>query len=183
MMTAVLPSLVAPLSWADPIPNPSPAESIKRPAQLGMKTPDRAFRCDRMIKWKKETLPCDSPLLWDGENLRPIMANTPDAIFELDQYQRGRRALRGAAYVGTVGVVFALANSLIAGLITPKGHDLRKSDTESTLRYGGIGLTAGAVIFGYTMLRSNEQHLDSAIVKYNSAQPGTPIEVLFQKDF
>ncbi len=177
-MTALLSSQGALAAPAKP-----DAQSIKRPQQLGVKTPEKAFRCDRMIRWKNENLPCDSPLLWDGENLRAIMANTPSAIEELDQYQRGRRGVRNAAYVGTVGVVFALANSLIAGMIKPEDHVRGRKDVEDTLRYGGLGLIGGAVIYGYTTLRANEEHLQNAIVRYNTAQPGTPIEVLFQKEF
>lgn len=176
------------MAFAAPRPNPSPSPSPTpaRPAIIGRKIPDNPFRCDRLIKYKGKTLPCDSHLKRDGENLRSILQDTPEALEKLDLYQKNRRRVRFAAYTGTAGVVIALTNGLIAKLFVPKerrGDQNRVENAETAVRWAGIGLSVGSLIYGVSYLKSNEQNLNDAIVRFNTAHPDRPIEVLFKHEF
>lgn len=145
--------------------------------------PDNPFRCDRMIKYRGRVLPCDSALRRDGESLRTIFADSPEALEELDQYQAGRNRVRYSAYVGTAGLLVALTGSWIANAFIDESRQTARQDTAKVLRLSGIGLTVGSVIFGLSALRSNESHLQNAIIQYNASSPDRPIEILFKKEF
>lgn len=147
------------------------------------KIPENPFRCDRLIKYRGRTLPCDSALRRDGESLRSIMESTPEAIDELDAYQSGRNSIRFAAYTGTAGLVMALTSSMLADVFVSKDRPDSREDTAKILRLSGIGITLGSVVWGYSHLRSNEDHLKLAIIKYNATHPDRPIEVLFKTEF
>jgi hypothetical protein len=161
----------------------TPRAPMPPPSAKARKIPDNPFRCDRLIKYRGKILPCDSALRRDGESLRAIFANSPAALDELDRYQAGRNAVRYSAYVGTTGILVALTGSLIANALIDDSRTTARSDTAKVLRISGIGLTVGSVIFGLSALRSNEEHLQSAIIKYNASQPDRPIEVLFKTEF
>ncbi len=111
------------------------------------------------------------------------MESTPDAIDELDAYQSGRKSIRFAAYTGTAGLVMALTSSMLADVFISKNRPDSREDTARILRLSGIGITLGSVVWGYSHLRSNEDHLNLAIIKYNATHPDRPIEVLFKTEF
>lgn len=168
---------------AAPVASPSPVPT--RPPTMGKKIPDSPFRCDRLIKYRGKTLPCDSHLKRDGENLRSILQDTPEALEKLDLYQKNRKKVAFAAYTGTAGIAIAVTNGLIAKLFVPKdpGRDRERKKTETAIRWTGIGLSVGSVIYGLSYLKSNEENLNDAIIRFNDAHPDRPIEVLFKTEF
>lgn len=153
------------------------------PSIQARKLPETPFRCDRLIRYRGRTLPCDSALRRDGDSLRTIFERTPEALDELDRYQSGRNSIRYSAYVGTAGLLIALTGSLVANAFIEERRTTARQDTAKVLRFSGIGLTVGSVVFGLSALRNNEEHLQSAIIKYNASQPDKPIEVLFKSEF
>lgn len=155
------------------------------PPKLGRPIPDNPFKCDRLIKYNGKTLPCDSHLKRDGENLRAIFAGTPDSISALDRYQKNRRSIRFAAYTGTTGIAIALLSAPIASLFVKNDatHVTQYKRAQDITRWGGIGITAGSVLYGLSVLKTNESNLDYAILRYNQTHPDKPIEILFQTKF
>jgi len=153
------------------------------PSAYSKKIPDNPFRCDRLIKYRGRVLPCDSALRRDGDSLRSILENTPDALDELDRYQSGRNSIRYAAYVGTTGLLIALTSGLIANAFIDESRTTARRDTAKVLQVSGLSLTLGSVVFGLSSLRNNEQHLQTAIIKYNASSPDKPIEILFKSEF
>lgn len=153
------------------------------PSAQTKKISENPFRCDRLIKYRGKTLPCDSPLRRDGESLRSILEKSPEAIDELDRYQAGRNSMKFAAYTGTAGLVLLLGSELITNVFIPENEGARRQNTTRVLRYTGAGLTVGGILFGLSALRSNEGHLQSAILKYNASQPDKPIEILYKAEF
>lgn len=184
---------------AAPQPSPSPSAAVASPP-VSMETqreavnqirknekkiPDYPFRCGRLILVAGKTVPCDSPMSRDGEYLRPIIEDVPEAVAELNTYQRNRRKVRFAAYTGTLGLVMGLTAPITRDLFVPAGaqyaDDRRR--TESVIRWSGFGISIGSVLFGLSSLRANEDHLRLAVLRYNQAHPDKPIELLFQTDF
>lgn len=164
---------------AENLPQAPPAA----PSTQAQKIPNTPFRCDRLIKYRGKTLPCDSALRRDGESLRTIFENSPDALEELDRYQSGRNSLKYAAYTGSVGIFLALASGMVTNLFIPENRGDARQSTSHIVRLTGLGMTVGGVVFGLSRLRSNEDHLQSAIIKYNASQPDKPIEILFKTEF
>lgn len=155
------------------------------PSVSARKIPDNPFRCDRLIQYRGKSLPCDSALRRDGESLRAIFekSQSTSALEELDAYQAGRNQVRYSAYVGTAGLLIAATGGLLANLFIDESRQTARQDTAKVLRISGIGLTVGSVIFGLSALRSNESHLQNAIIQYNASQPDKPISVLFKSEF
>ncbi len=161
----------------------TPRAPMAPPSTQARKIPDIPFRCDRMVKYRGKVLPCDSALRRDGDSLRSIYEHSPEALEELDQYQSGRNSIRYSAYVGTAGILIALTAGIIANTVNDEHHQTGRDDTAKVLRAAGLGLTVGSVVFGLSALRSNEDHLQSSIIKYNASSPDRPIEVLFRTEF
>jgi hypothetical protein len=161
-----------------------PPKPVAPPAPpMARKIPENPFRCDRLVRYRGKTLPCDSALRRDGESLRAIMDGTPDALEELDDYQSGRNSIRYAAYTGTAGLVLALGSGLLTDLFIDESRQTARTDTSKVLRWTGLGITFGGVVWGLSHLRSNEDHLQQAVVKFNAAHPDRPIEIQFQTEF
>jgi hypothetical protein len=161
----------------------APRAPMAPPIAQAKKIPDNPFRCDRLIKYRGRVLPCDSALRRDGDSLRSIFEKSPEALDELDEYQSGRNSLRYSAYVGTAGLVLALTSGLLANAFIDENHPTGRKDTAKVIQLGGLGITLGSVLFGLSKLRNNEEHLQTAIIKYNATSPDRPIEVLFKSDF
>ncbi len=148
---------------------PSAPPKITQP--LGTQT----FRCDRLYIFEGKTLPCDSFVRKDAENLRPIFKDTPAAIEELNEYQRQRRNIRNLAYVTSAGILVAIAGLFVS----------RPAFSESEIRPGGymilsgLGLSAGSFIYSLSLTRTNELHLGRAVDIYNQAHPDNPIVLQF----
>jgi hypothetical protein len=130
------------------------------PSTQSRKIPDNPFRCDRLIQYRGKVLPCDSALRRDGESLHSIYEHSPEA-----------------------GILIAATAGIIANIVNDQNHQLGRQDTAKVLRAAGLGLTVGSVVFGFSALRANEDHLQSSIIKYNASAPDHPIEVLFKKEF
>jgi hypothetical protein len=153
--------------------------TLKRPVMKD------AFQCERTFLYKGRTYGCDSYVQRDAERLRIFVSDLPEATSEIDTYQRNRKNVRTAAYVGSVGLLIALA-----GFIAYRGFQNPDGSTSSTgiairtvTATGGLGLTLGSVFFGYFSLLNNESHLDRAVALHNEAHPNTPIVLQFSTGF
>ena len=175
----------SPTAWAEP----SPAAPKKRakvapedvgipsrptaPPTLGAKMPENLFSCQRSFVYRGKTLPCDSNLSYDGENLRPILSAVPESIPPLDQYQRNRQKVRTLAYTGSLGLAMALVGHFVS-----KGYEGDKRILIRNLSVlSGFALTAGSFIYGFTLLNTNEANLREAVRVHNNARPQDPIEL------
>ncbi|MBC7387519.1 MAG: hypothetical protein H7301_15315, partial [Cryobacterium sp.] len=105
------------------------------------------------------------------------------ALEELERYQSGRQSVQFAAYTGTAGLVLVLASGILTDLFIDESRVSARRDVTRVLRWGGAGLMIGSVGFGLARLRSNEDHLQSAISKHNASAPDRPIEILFKAEF
>ncbi len=142
---------------------------------------NNAFRCDREFIYNGKKLNCDSNAKPDGEGLRAVVQDTPSAVNELDTYQDNRRSIRNAAYVGSVGLLSALAGLLISRQFTDSAGNI--SSTGSSIRnimgIGGFSLFGGSLIYALTVVKTNESHLGAAVQNFNTAHPDHPIELQF----
>ena len=165
--------------------SPQAAPSPQPPTGFVQAKPGEIFHCDRDYVWKGKAQSCDSAARQDGEKLRPILDDTPDAVSELDTYQKNRRKVRAAAYFGTLGIVMILAGVLVSrqylddsGNLTPTGTAILDIGA-----YGGVATAGVSLVYGLSMLRTNEAHLGRAVQFYNSKHPSTPIELQFSTGF
>jgi hypothetical protein len=140
-----------------------------------------AFHCERTFLYKGKTYGCDSYVQRDAERLRIFVSDIPEATSEIDTYQRNRKNVRTAAYVGSLGILFALAGILVGPLVT--NSDVGRSDIRTVTSYAGGGITLGAIAFGVITLNNNESHIDRAVALHNEAHPTTPIVLQFSKGF
>ncbi|MBI2711561.1 MAG: hypothetical protein HYX41_01685 [Bdellovibrio sp.] len=135
------------------------------PPELTERIPPNLPHCERYFVYGGKKIECDSQLGGDAEMLRPIMRDVPAAIAELDAYQRANKNVRLAAYVGTGGVVSAILGGFVSqplfdpatGAIKPGGY----------IVFGGIALAANALIYGLSLLKTNEIHIGNAVRIYN----------------
>jgi hypothetical protein len=139
------------------------------PPQLFERTPPDTFRCQRFYVYEGKTVGCDSNLKADGDRLRPILRPVPEAIAQLDQYQRSQRILRTTAYTGSAGL-FLLLTGLFAG----------QSGGKNAFYLGGLAVFFGSLSYGLISLRTNEAKLGDAVETYNRARPEDPIELQFK---
>ncbi|MCM2279637.1 MAG: hypothetical protein NDJ89_16305 [Oligoflexia bacterium] len=169
------------LCWAaPPAARPIPTRPSAPPA-LTVKGPSDAFQCQRYFTYKGQTIGCDSNIRLDGEKLRPIIKDIPEAVAELDLYQQNRLKIRTAAYTGTFGLGFFLIGLLLSG--NHKAPDGKLDDTGRTLLnlalIGGGGITGGSFLYALSFIRTNEAHLANAVTLHNQARPDSPIELQF----
>jgi hypothetical protein len=158
--------------------NPPPSA----PPKLSRKIPEDPFLCKRFFVYQGRKLVCDSHRGRDAENLRPILSEVPEAIAELDAYQRKRRNLNQAAYVGTAGMVLYLGRNLITSLLFPE-FDPRRDTYSRWMQWAGLGMVGGTVIYGLNALKASETHLERSIELYNQVRPDRPIQLQFQTEF
>jgi hypothetical protein len=149
---------------------------------LTIEVPKQSFHCQRSFVYDGKTLSCDSNIRQDGEGLRPILMKTPAALAELETYQRNRRSIRSAAYFGTAGLVLGFLGLIIGSQISNpdgSGPSLTGIAVRNTLLLSGIGLAGGSFLYGFSLMRGNEEHLIRATQHYNAANPNKPIELKF----
>jgi hypothetical protein len=173
-------SFAGPISGV-PLPHTPPPipDSPSAPPSLSQTPPPDTFRCERDFTYKDRTYSCDSNVRQDGENLRPILAPVPGAISELNIYQRNRRNLRNAAYMGSLGLLISLVGIVISrppildGDIRPGGYAL----------IGGAALTTASFSYALGLAWANESHLEGAVTAFNRAQPATPVALVSKQSF
>lgn len=152
------------------------------PVQLGQKTVKPLFvGCHRDYIYREKTYDCDSTVRQDGENMRHILTLVPAAEVLLDEYQHTNRSIKKLAYVGTAGLVVALAGFIVSTrYYTPDGKD---SGTSRLIRtasvISGLTLTVGSFVTGFTIAQTNERRLIEAVDLYNKERPKDPISLQF----
>ncbi len=168
--------LVGPLAQAATVPSPSQSDEAMipktptAPPSLFTKPAPNTFQCQRLYVYEGKTYSCDSNLRSDGEKLRPILEQNPDAANLLDTYQASQQSLKTTAYVGTAGLLL-----LIAGAVSgsPNGF-LRGS-----LLFGGLIVMEESFRYGYLERERNEAILGNAVQTYNRANPDKTIQLKF----
>lgn len=148
---------------------------------LPTRTSTDFFQCQRFFVYQGQQIACDSNIRLDGENLRQTIKEVPQALAELDLYQKNRAKTGKAAYIGTLGLFIAVAGSLISvhyldsqGNPTPTSDLLRNSSM-----IGGAGIMIGSFISTLSFIKRNEIHIEKAVNYYNQAHPENPIELQF----
>lgn len=149
------------------------------PPTLGRARKTDYFKCPRMVVYRGQTLNCDSNLAWDAENLRPIFKDTPDAIEELNDYQRTRDLVHDFRYVGGGGLLLAAAG-LIFGKLVDGGTAVVIRNVSVI---GGLTVAAGSFVTSLALIRTNERKLGRAVQHYNDAHPEDPVELQFSTGF
>ena len=151
------------------------SKSPSSPPQLKYKSPITPLGCQRTFTYQQEIRTIDSYHKQNGEQLRPILKDEPEAVSELNLYQRNRYNVEKAAYIGTIGLGIALVGLLISSRM--------EEPTSSTIRtaglLGGLGIGAGTLIYSFSVLRTNETHLGLAVKNHNQLRPEDPIELNF----
>jgi hypothetical protein len=151
------------------------------PKPLVIGQPNETFRCTRYFTWKGKKFECDSFVQQDGDRLRTIVADVPQAVSEVDLYQSNRAKLHDAAYWGTAGLLIAIGGAIAHvryNDTAPAGQNISRGIT-----FIGLGLAGGSVLYALGSIQANEAHLGSAVQYYNTAHPNTPIELQFTTGF
>jgi len=141
-------------------------------------TDEKVMGCDREFKPEPRLKPqsIDSFHRRDAEKLRQYVSDIPEARSELDLYQRNRRKVQKAAYVGTAGAMILLTGLILSAQTESPS---RKNNYRAIGIFGGGGLIAGSMVWGLSLLRSNEEHLINAVNIHNEKNPNKPIELQF----
>jgi hypothetical protein len=156
----------------DSLPIP---ETPSAPPTLFRRIPSEAFRCQRAFTYDGKTYGCDSNIRADGEGLRPFFKDIPEANIELNNYQRRKIALQNTAYFGTLGIAMVIAGFLWPNNINPNTGAVSQPLIRSLLIWGGAGVFAGSLAYGFTANRTNEDNLVEALKTHNDAKPDHPI--------
>jgi hypothetical protein len=144
------------------------------PPKLGVEAPRDQFKCERLFIYRGKELNCDSNVRQDAERLRPILQAVPEAVEELNIYQKNRRSLRGLAYVGTAGFLIAVASMFI-----PHDPNAEVISARQAVLVSGAAIAGGSLFYGLSLIRTNEAHLGAAVEIYNKGNPKDPIELKF----
>lgn len=191
--TGALP-FVSTAAWAQEPPRADSGipEKPSAPPTFRFDVPTDPFQCQRYFTYKGKKINCDSNLRFDGEKLRPIIEKVPEAVAELNQYQKNRLKIRNAAYVGTAGLAIILFGSVVSSLIrsktttpsaAPSDADKGTHDLADAIATGSIvtgsAVTAGSLVYGLSFIQANESHLHRAVDHFNRAHPDSPIELKF----
>lgn len=149
---------------------------------LGARGMPEVIQCSRDFTWKGRRYPCDSFFRRDAEGLRAVIAEVPEALEILSQYQRTRRNVRIAAFTATGGVAVAGVAFAASRAFYPNGGN----DATLVRNVGiGIGLVVVVTSFvsAFVLQQINEARLNRLAVTYNSAKPDTPIGLEFTTEF
>lgn len=146
--------------------NPAPSA----PPSLFTKPAPNTFQCLRMYTYQGKTYSCDSNLRSDGEKLRPMLEESPEAANLLDKYQASQQSLKTTAYVGTAGLIL-----LIAGAVSGSPNAFLRG----SLLFGGLIVMEESFRYGYLERQRNEAVLGDAVQTYNRANPDKTIQLKF----
>jgi len=183
-----------PSAWAVPH-SKEEAEIPKAPsAPIPLKPtepPDDAFRCARYLVYKGKRMDCDSNVRRDAERIRPILESVPSAVTELNIYQANRRSIRTSAYLASLGIVAVLVGMIIGspGVSKQPGgaiymnNGVPQVNTGGYIALGGLLLGVNSFIYGASLIRTNEDHLDRALELYNQAKPQDPLQIQVSTGF
>ena len=147
------------------------------PPQLAPRIGKSKPQCERYFLYQGKKMECDSYLGGDAERLRPLFADVPSALAELDAYQANLKKMKLAAYIGTAGILVIIAGIVISRPIVDPGSGALKPGGYVAL--GGFGLSLNSLIYGFSLKRTNEIHLGNAVQYFNAAHPDRPIELQF----
>jgi hypothetical protein len=146
------------------------------PPQLEKAKKIESIGCQRTYDQTGHPASIDSFHRQDAEKLREVIRDVPDAVSELNTYQKNRRSIQNAAYVGTVGALLILAGIIASNQATDPAQ-------KKTYRYGGLigglSILGGTLVYSVGVLRGNEEHLNNAVRSYNQTHPEKPIALQF----
>lgn len=152
------------------------------PPSMRRTVPGEVLRCERHFIWKGKTFDCDSFYRVDGEGLRAILSDVPDAVAVLNSYQRQRRLLRTTAYIASGGIAVAAAAFFVSRFFMDQGSTTSVL-TRNVGVVSGLGIAVGAFTTGLVLIRTNESKMDEMVRIYNQAKPDTPIQLQFSMGF
>ena len=168
-------SLAGAVVHLPPIPNQPSA-----PPLLSQKAIAPMSQCERYFVYDGKLLQCDSNTEKDANRLRPIMRDVPEAIAELDAYVANRKSLQTTAYVGSASFLMIIGGIFVSHpAFDPVSGAPRAG---GYLILGGVGLAIHSLIYGMSINRANEVHIQNAVARYNSARPDHPIRLQFSAD-
>jgi hypothetical protein len=145
--------------------------------------------CNREFSMSNQAKRIDSNFDKDGENLRPVIKDIPEAVEELNTYQTNKKHAQYAAYVGTLGLLVVLGGYLGSeiskiqetGQVSdpPEGGaaPLPKDPKARIVMAAGGAVAAASFAFSFIVLRSNEAHLKNAANTYNEKNKENPLEL------
>jgi len=139
------------------------------------KTPGQPLGCKRLFSLGNKLFVIDSYNYQDAERLRPFIESVPEALEELNQYQKNRRAVKMSAYAGTAGLILFLGSAILSNEFS--------GSTQKTIRtlglISGLGVGLGFTAYSLITLRTNESHLEKAVNYYNQKNPEKAITLHF----
>ena len=149
------------------------------PPTFGRKAPPDPFRCTRRFVYNGKVLSCDSNLYIDGEGLRPVISNTQLAVEELTTFQKTLRRVLNAIYPSTIGITMILGGLIASRFMKDESGNISADGrlVRNISAIAGLAITTSSIVWGLSVLNSNEQHLHNAVQFYNEANPGHPIEL------
>ncbi len=155
-----------------------PSQPSQPPGLIQKQMPSYSH-CERFFIFKGQKYECDSNLGGDAERLRPILQSVPQAVSELDIYQKNLHDVRIS------GLMVSSALVLVAlGMIFSQGQPFNPSNGAVTPGGGimltGLVLGVGGIFHGFTLVNSNETHIEKAVNSYNAVHPDLPIELQFK---
>jgi hypothetical protein len=175
-------AVAAPTKSGHPVPQaPQIPKKPSTPPSLTQPIPSDPFQCHRTFVYQGKTLDCDNPIQRDGEKLRPIIKDVPEALSELDAYQKTQRHITNVAYVVSGSVLLALGGFIAAR--TTGGNLFKDANgnisAQNLVAIGGLATAIGAFSYGFVLYQKNETRLTAAVNAFNNARPNTPIELEF----
>ncbi len=154
-----------------------PSQPSQPPDLIQREVEDFAH-CERFFLFSGKKYECDSNLGRDAERLRPLMQDVPQAIQELDLYQKNLRDVRVSGYLITSGVLLVALGMILSG-----GQPFNPASGGISLGGGiamaGFTLGVGSVVHGFTLVNLNEKHIQKAVDHYNGVHPDQPIQLQF----
>lgn len=155
-------------------------EIPKNPTQpkiLGAESePKNYFTCGRRFEYRGKVLPCDSYIRQDGNGLKKIFSNVPEAREHLESYQSSWKSLKPYGYVGALGIGLMLGSMFVPKVKDEKGNEVRSQLSKSML-LGGTIIFGTTLTVGFTQMAFRERHLNRAVEAYNVANPADQIKM------